>query len=95
MFQNRKFSINCLEEGVSKENTAGKRLAEFSLLMVLDTVLCTHPALVVPAWVEVGPGDLQRSFPFCRYAIKAAIEQLYGLEDFQLYDCISLVKFIN
>lgn len=49
MFQNRKFSMNCLEEGVSKENTAGKRLAEFSLLMVLDTVLCTHPALVVPA----------------------------------------------
>lgn len=49
MFQNRKFSMNCLEERGSKENTAGKRLAEFSLLMVLDTVLGTHPALVVPA----------------------------------------------
>lgn len=49
IFQNRKVSMNYLEEEVSKENTIGKRLAEFSLLMALDTVLGTHPALVVPA----------------------------------------------
>lgn len=49
MFQNRKFSMNYLEEEVSKENTVGKRLAEFSLLMALDTVMGIHPALVVPA----------------------------------------------
>lgn len=63
MFQNRKFSMNCLEEGVSKENTGGKRLAEFSLLMALDTVLGTHPALVVPAWIGLELGRVTSRGP--------------------------------
>jgi len=34
MLQNRNFRLNCLEEGVSQENTIGKGLTELPLMML-------------------------------------------------------------